>query len=51
MGARLLKLLLAYPFVTAKVVIGIHWEAMLLWLTGVPPTLKLRRQINAAAKQ
>ncbi|MFN4209648.1 MAG: DUF1365 family protein, partial [Devosia sp.] len=42
--ATLLKLLLAYPFMTAKVVAGIHWEALLLWLKGVPPTLKLRRQ-------
>lgn len=40
----LAKLLLAYPFMTAKVVAGIHWEALLLWLKGVPPTLKLRRQ-------
>ncbi|MBD8064924.1 DUF1365 family protein [Devosia sp. PTR5] len=39
----LVKLLLAYPFLTAKVVAGIHWEALLLWLKGVPPTLKLRR--------
>lgn len=47
--ATLLKLLLAYPFMTAKVVVGIHWEALLLWLKGVPPTLKLRRQIKPAA--
>ena len=45
--ATLLKLLLAYPFMTAKVVAGIHWEALLLWLKGVPPTLKLRRQIKS----
>lgn len=44
--AMLLKLLLAYPFMTAKVVLGIHWEALLLWLKGVPLTLKLRRQIK-----
>jgi DUF1365 family protein len=44
--ATLLKLLLAYPFMTAKVVVGIHWEALLLWLKGVPPTLKLRRQLK-----
>jgi hypothetical protein len=46
----LLKLLLAYPFMTAKVVAGIHWEALLLWLKGVPTTLKFRRQLKAAAK-
>ena len=44
--ATLLKLLLAYPFMTAKVVAGIHWEALLLWLKGVPLTLKLRRHFK-----
>ena len=44
--ASLLKLLLAYPFMTAKVVLGIHWEALLLLLKGLPLTLKLRRQLK-----
>lgn len=44
--AGLLKLLLAYPFMTAKVVLGIHWEALLLLLKGLPLTLKLRRQLK-----
>ena len=44
--AMLLKLLLAYPFMTAKVVLGIYWEALLLWLKGMPLTLKLRRQLK-----
>lgn len=45
--AELGKLLLAYPFLTAKVVIGIHWQALLLWAKGVPLTLNLRRQLKA----
>lgn len=45
--SSLLKLLLAYPFMTAKVVVGIHWEALRLWLKGVPPTLKSRRQLRS----
>ena len=44
--AGLLKLLLAYPFMTAKVVLGIHWEALLLLLKGMPLTLSLRRQLK-----
>jgi len=31
---------------TAKVVAGIHREALFLRLKGVPPTLKLRRQLK-----
>jgi len=43
----LIKLLLAYPFMTVKVVLGIHWEALLLWAKGVPTTLEFRRQLNS----
>jgi DUF1365 family protein len=43
---NLLKLALAYPFMTGKVMVGIHWEALILWLKGVPLTLKLRRELR-----
>ena len=33
--ATLLRALLAYPFLTLKVVAAIHWEALRLWLKGV----------------
>ena len=34
-SARLLAACLAIPFMTLKVVAGIHWEALRLWLKGV----------------
>lgn len=34
-GAALLKACAAIPFMTLKVVAGIHWEALRLWLKGV----------------
>ena len=33
---------LAFPLMTWKVVAAIHWEALLLWLKGVPVTLARR---------
>jgi DUF1365 family protein len=33
--ATLLRALIAYPFLTLKVVVAIHWEALRLWLKGV----------------
>lgn len=44
----LAKLLLAYPLMTVKVFAGIHFEALRLWLKGVPLTLRLRRQFRQA---
>jgi len=32
----LLRVFFTHPLMTAKVIAGIHWEALLLWLKGVP---------------
>jgi hypothetical protein len=39
---ELLGVLAAYPVVTLKVVVAIHWEALKLWLSGVPFIPKAR---------
>jgi len=33
----LLRALVVFPFVTLKVIVAIHWEAMRLWLKGLRP--------------
>jgi len=35
-SSQLLKVFLRIPFLGAKVVIGIHWEALKLWIKGIP---------------
>ena len=35
-GLSLVKYLFQYPFMSAKIILGIHWEALKLWLKGVP---------------
>ena len=51
----LLRTLVAYPFLTLKVVAAIHWEAFRLWLKGVrltarPPQLTGRTTIGRASQ-
>jgi hypothetical protein len=38
--ARLLSLLASHPLMTIKVIGGIHWEALKLWLKGVQPVAR-----------
>ena len=42
----LLRLAVTYPLMTLKVIVGIHWEALRLWMKGVPLTLAARRRIH-----
>jgi len=35
-GASLARVLVQYPFMTAKVIGAIHWQALKLWVKGVP---------------
>lgn len=34
---EILRAAIALPFATLKVTLGIHWEALRLWIKGVPP--------------
>lgn len=47
----LARVLVAYPFMTLKVIIAIHWQALRLWLKGVPFRVHPDKEAPAAASQ
>jgi uncharacterized protein len=51
---HLVRALAAYPFITLRVIGGIHWEALRLWAKGVPvhthPAKRERARAAEAAK-
>ncbi|HEY4031139.1 MAG TPA: DUF1365 domain-containing protein [Caulobacteraceae bacterium] len=49
--AQLLKSLAAFPLMTVKVVAAIRWEALKIWLSGVPWIAKPGRPMPAARSQ
>ena len=36
----LLLCLIRYPLLTLKVIVGIHWEALKIWLKGISPVTR-----------
>ena len=48
-AASLAKVLIFYPFITAKVTIGIHWQALRLWLKGTPVQAHPKKQESIEA--
>jgi len=42
----LFKMLVKYPLMTVKVIAGIHWEALRLWIKGVPLQKRIKRGTN-----
>ena len=43
---RLIKLFFAYPFMTLKIILAIHFEALLLWLKGIALIPRVSGKIN-----
>ncbi|WP_449396166.1 DUF1365 family protein [Devosia riboflavina] len=42
-----IKLLLAYPLMPVKLLMGIHWEALLLRLKGTPPRPRSTKKLGS----
>ena len=47
----LARVLCAYPFMTLKVIVAIHWQALRLWLKGIPFRAHPDKEAPAAANQ
>lgn len=45
-GMNLARALWRYPFMTGQVILGIHWQALRLWLKGVPVHEHPKHQID-----
>lgn len=50
-GTSLARVLVQYPLMTARVIGAIHWQALMLWMKGVPvhPHLDTRKEASPAA--
>lgn len=50
-SASLLRVLLAYPFMTLRVMLAIHWQALKLWLKGCPVYVHPAKRPGSADSQ
>lgn len=50
-GLALTRMLVSFPFMTLKVICGIHWQALRLWLKGCPVQAHPKKQASLQASQ